>query len=201
VSPAEPFDAVILAGGSGRRMGGVDKASLLVGGLTLLDRVLLASAGARRTVVVGEARATVRAVEWTLEQPAGGGPVAGIAAGLQALGRAGPDPAPLLLLLATDLPRMRADDVTKLVEVLTLRPQAAGAVFVDAGGRRQPLAGLYRTEPLHAAVTAIEPVHGKAVKLVVQHLELAGVPDLEAAGDCDTPDQLAAARADLEQQA
>ena len=79
------FDAVVLAGGSGRRLGGVDKAALEVAGATLLDRVLLASAGAGRTVVVGPPRRTVRDVIWTLEDPPAGGPLAGLEAGLRAL--------------------------------------------------------------------------------------------------------------------
>ncbi|NJP68904.1 NTP transferase domain-containing protein, partial [Streptomyces spiramenti] len=45
-----PFDAVVLAGGAGRRLGGADKAAVRVGGRTLLDRVLTASRAARATV-------------------------------------------------------------------------------------------------------------------------------------------------------
>ncbi|MCF3965483.1 NTP transferase domain-containing protein, partial [Streptomyces fuscigenes] len=49
---ALPFDAVVLAGGAARRLGGADKPGVRVGGRTLLDRVLAACAGAGRTVVV-----------------------------------------------------------------------------------------------------------------------------------------------------
>ncbi|MYU19520.1 NTP transferase domain-containing protein, partial [Streptomyces sp. SID8361] len=54
------YDAVILAGGAARRLGGVDKPALRVGGRALLDRVLDACRGAGRTVVVGPRRPTVR---------------------------------------------------------------------------------------------------------------------------------------------
>ncbi|MFD9249059.1 NTP transferase domain-containing protein, partial [Streptomyces bottropensis] len=42
----EAFDAVVLAGGAARRLGGADKPALRVGGRALLDRVLTACAGA-----------------------------------------------------------------------------------------------------------------------------------------------------------
>lgn len=47
------YDAVVLAGGAAKRLGGADKPGLTVGGLALLDRVLVACRGARTTVVVG----------------------------------------------------------------------------------------------------------------------------------------------------
>ncbi|MGW7786766.1 NTP transferase domain-containing protein, partial [Streptomyces tricolor] len=40
-----PYDAVVLAGGAARRLGGADKPGLRVGGRALLDRVLAACAG------------------------------------------------------------------------------------------------------------------------------------------------------------
>ncbi|MGO4426310.1 NTP transferase domain-containing protein, partial [Streptomyces sp. MCAF7] len=52
------YDAVILAGGAARRLGGADKPALRVGARPLLDRVLDACRGAERTVVVGPRRPT-----------------------------------------------------------------------------------------------------------------------------------------------
>jgi molybdopterin-guanine dinucleotide biosynthesis protein A len=77
------MDAIVLAGGRGARLGGVDKADLVVGGQTLLERALAATAGANRTVVVGPRRPTSRPVTWAREHPPGGGPVAALAAGLE----------------------------------------------------------------------------------------------------------------------
>src|SRR4051812_49851755 len=110
-----PFDAVILAGGGGRRMGGADKAGLVVGGIPLLDRVLLAAAAARDTVVVGDPRPTVRPVRWVREEPPGGGPLAGLSAGLSALSDLNELP---VLVLATDLPRLGPGDVQRLLGAL-----------------------------------------------------------------------------------
>ena len=50
------FDAVVLAGGGARRLGGVDKMALVVDGSTLLERVLQAVRDAGRRVVVGPRR-------------------------------------------------------------------------------------------------------------------------------------------------
>ncbi|SDK53629.1 DUF6457 domain-containing protein [Streptomyces indicus] len=82
------YDAVVLAGGAAKRLGGVDKPAVQVGGRALLDRVLGACAAAGTTVVVAPPRPTVRPVVWAREEPAGGGPLAALAAGVDALERA-----------------------------------------------------------------------------------------------------------------
>ena len=230
------FDVVVLAGGTGRRLGGVDKGGLVVGGAALLDRVLQASAAARHTVVVGEPRATGRVVHWAREDPPGGGPLAGLAAGLTALaeltgpgsagagstgpGSTGPGSAEAspvgptgrsdiaesnvkelpVIVLATDLPWLRPADLVRLIAALAADSAAEAAVFSDPEGRLQPLAAAYRIRPIRVAVAAVEPVDGKPVKLVLHALAVVTVPDLGAAGDCDTPDQLAAARAHFDRQ-
>ncbi|MET9952285.1 DUF6457 domain-containing protein [Streptomyces sp. NPDC006339] len=79
------YDALVLAGGAARRLGGADKPAVRVGGRPLLDRVLAGCRDARRTVVVADPRPTARPVEWTRESPPGGGPVAALAAGLRHL--------------------------------------------------------------------------------------------------------------------
>jgi len=198
----QQFDVVILAGGTGRRLGGVDKAGLVVAGVPLLDRVLLAAAAARHTVVVGEPRPTVREVRWAREDPPGGGPLAGLAAGLSELsGVAESNVSELpVIVLATDLPWLRPMDLDRLVAALAAEPAAEAAVFSDPEGRLQPLAAAYRIRPIRVALAAVGPVHGKPVKLVLHALAVVTVPDLGAAGDCDTPDQLAAARAHFDRQ-
>ncbi|MYZ13094.1 NTP transferase domain-containing protein, partial [Streptomyces sp. SID337] len=77
-----PYDAVVLAGGGAARLGGADKPGVRVGGRALIDRVLAACSGAGTTVVVAAPRPTVRPVVWAREEPAGGGPLAALDAGL-----------------------------------------------------------------------------------------------------------------------
>jgi len=47
------YDAVVVAGGRARRLGGVDKTALPLGASSILDRVCAGAAGAGRLVVVG----------------------------------------------------------------------------------------------------------------------------------------------------
>ncbi|TFD43173.1 molybdenum cofactor guanylyltransferase, partial [Cryobacterium sp. TMT1-2-1] len=77
-------DLIVLAGGSGSRLGGVDKAAVTIAGRTLLSRALDARALTARTVVVGPessrpaAGAAAAKVLWALEDPPLGGPAAGV---------------------------------------------------------------------------------------------------------------------------
>ncbi|HEY3261982.1 MAG TPA: NTP transferase domain-containing protein, partial [Pseudonocardiaceae bacterium] len=70
--------AVVLAGGRARRLGGVDKVGLAIGGRTLLDGVLVACDGAEPIVVVGPRRPTATPVRWAREEPAHAGPLAAL---------------------------------------------------------------------------------------------------------------------------
>ena len=106
--PLAPYDALVLAGGQARRLGGVDKMAIPLGGRDLLDRVLDAVPDADRVVVVGPSRPLPRPVAWRREDPPGGGPVAAIAAGLPATS------APLVAVLAGDLPFLTASAVGAL---------------------------------------------------------------------------------------
>jgi molybdopterin-guanine dinucleotide biosynthesis protein A len=99
VSRVEPYAAVILAGGAARRLGGVDKPMLAVGGRPMLDRVLDAVPDAVYRIVVGPPSLRLPpGVRRVQEQPRGGGPVAAAAAGLAVVD------APVVALLAADLP-------------------------------------------------------------------------------------------------
>jgi molybdopterin-guanine dinucleotide biosynthesis protein A len=67
-APGRPLrlGAVVLAGGTGARLGGVDKAALEVDGVTLLERTLTATMAATEVVVVGPEVPTSRPVTWAL---------------------------------------------------------------------------------------------------------------------------------------
>ncbi|MFH8726189.1 DUF6457 domain-containing protein [Streptomyces termitum] len=209
-------DAVVLAGGAARRLGGVDKPGVRVGGRPLLDRVLAACAGAGRTVVVGDPRPTVRPVGWTREENPGSGPVAALDAGLTALRTpttgtpagpttgtpAGPTPE-VLLALSADLPFLDGSTVRRLLAALDADPGAEAALLTDAGGRRQPLVAAYRTGPLRRALDAARAAHqgldGLPLRTLTAGLRLVEVPADPAAPlasfDCDTWEDIATARA------
>ncbi|MEP7090955.1 MAG: NTP transferase domain-containing protein, partial [Nocardioidaceae bacterium] len=139
--------AVVLAGGTAARMGGVDKASIELAGVALLERALAATMSAVEVVVVGEQVPTSRAVTWTVEDPPRGGPAAGLLTGLDSF-LVTPD---LVVVLAVDMPKVNAGTVARLTWAVEGDASVDGAVLVDPDGRRQTLAAVYRRSALDAA--------------------------------------------------
>lgn len=178
----ERLGAVVLTGGSGARMGGVDKASIELAGVTLLERALAATVTAVEVVVVGEQVPTSRPVTWTREDPRGGGPAAGLLAGLDRFLR----PPQLVVVLAVDMPNVTPGTLARLLDALG--PTSDGALLVDAGGKRQPLCAVYRG----AALQRVRPQdreqeHGLAVRRLLGPLHLVEVPAVDGeADDVDT---------------
>ncbi|WP_211124608.1 NTP transferase domain-containing protein [Streptomyces yatensis] len=190
------YDAVILAGGAARRLGGVDKPALRVGGRALLDRVLDACRGAGRTVVVGPRRPTVRPVRWAREEPPGGGPVAAVDAGVRQT------TAPVVLVLSADLPFLTPETVETLLDGIEGTDGVEGtegAVLIDSDGRQQPLVAAYRAEPLRREIALLATEHGGLgglpLRLLVSELALARLPHPTASFDCDTWEDITTARA------
>ncbi|MCW2869642.1 NTP transferase domain-containing protein [Actinacidiphila oryziradicis] len=190
---SEPYDAVVLAGGAAKRLGGADKPGLPVAGRAMVERVLDACAGAAVTVVVGPRRAIGRPVVWAREQPPGGGPLAALAAGLRKV------TADTVLVFAADLPFLTR--TTALALRAVLREPHDGAVLTDADGRDQPLTAVYRTAALRRGLALIATEHGTVaglpLRLLTAELALYRLPDPtgSASFDCDTWDDLSAARA------
>ncbi|MGY0059965.1 NTP transferase domain-containing protein [Streptomyces sp. LZ34] len=184
------YDAVILAGGAARRLGGADKPALRVGARPLLDRVLGACRGAGRTVVVGPRRPTARPVSWTREEPPGGGPVAAVDAGLHR------STAPVVLLLSADLPFLTGETVGALVKGLG---EAEGVLLTDSDGREQPLVAAYRAEPLRREIALLAAEHGGLtglpLRLLTAQLKLGRLHHPTASFDCDTWEDITTARA------
>ena len=168
--------AVVLAGGTAARMDGVDKAAIELDGLTLLERALAATMTAVEVVVVGEQVPTTRPVTWTMEDPRGGGPAAGLLTALGCFYRR-PD---LVQVLAVDMPHVTPGTFARLAEALEDPPEGAdaadAAVLVDEDGRRQPLCAVYRAGALTAAAPASpEEWHGLPVRRLLEPLRLVEV--------------------------
>jgi molybdopterin-guanine dinucleotide biosynthesis protein A len=174
------YDAIVPAGGAARRLDGVDKPALLVAGVSLLDRVIEAAAGAERIVVAGARRPTRRPVRWVCEDPPGGGPVAALAAALPAVR------APVVVLLAADLPFVTRELVELLVAGAAAG-QADGVMAVDGDGRDQFLLAAFDTAALRAGVAALGDPDGASLRRLVGALTVARLPaDPDAVFDCDT---------------
>lgn len=179
------MDAIVLAGGTAARLGGIDKADVVVGGRTLLERALDATRAASSVVVVGPRRPTSRRVRWTREEPPGGGPVAGLAAGLRCAAAA------QVVVLAVDLPLLSPDHIAALEQAAAGRD---GAMFVDAAGRDQPLAAVYRAGALRRALERLGEVNGAPMRALVGGLDVARVEEGDATLDCDTEEDVERAR-------
>ncbi|MCS6710862.1 NTP transferase domain-containing protein [Brachybacterium sp. EF45031] len=142
---ATPPALLVLAGGSGQRLGGVCKADLRVNGRRLLDIVLESVPTTTCRVVVAPPTVAVpQGVHQTLENPPGGGPVAGIAAGLTLLDRIAPPGTPGapadVLVLACDMPGAPALVPALLEGAKHRRSSTDGVVAVHPDGHREHLA-------------------------------------------------------------
>ncbi len=185
------YDAVILAGGRSTRLGGTPKASLRIGGATLLEITCGAVAGADRIVVVGpEPEAGLRRpegpglfppdfpkVRFVREDPPFAGPAAALATALTLpAGIPAPAAARWVMVLACDMP------LSPMLVPALLEAAAANqtvSVMARDGGRDQPLAGLYLRGELEAAVAAAHAAGGTAnlsMKALLARVSVRPVP-------------------------
>ncbi|SDJ25956.1 Molybdopterin-guanine dinucleotide biosynthesis protein A [Frankineae bacterium MT45] len=190
------FDAVVIAGGGGRRLGGVDKPGLLLGDRQLLDHVLDAAAEASLRVVVAaatqpsaaraEASGRYPNLRRCTEEPPGSGPLAALAAGARLT------TAPVVLVLAADLPF--------IAPAIALLIAGAGAgrptVLVDPEGRSNLLASAWPRDVLLTRLTAIGDPAGQAMRRLADGVEYQSVADEGGWGeDCDRWPDVERARA------
>ncbi|MCW2751361.1 MAG: molybdopterin-guanine dinucleotide biosynthesis protein MobA [Aeromicrobium sp.] len=172
---------IVLAGGRGSRLGGIDKATLELDGESMLDRALRAVADLR-VVVVGtpSTGAGAKSVGATVvqEQPRFAGPAAAIGAGLAEVTE------PYVLIVPCD--QAHLDEVVPLLRAAHFGG-ADGVVAVDPGGRRQHLLCLVRTEALRGVVVDQPTLVNLSVRALLDPLDLVEVPlDARAALDIDT---------------
>jgi len=138
------FDAVVVAGGAATRFG-ADKTRAALEGVPLLDRVLAAVTDADSTIVVADPRPVPSEVLWVREDPAGSGPANAVVAALDHIR------APLVVLLAADLPYVTTGTVGRLLAAADAAGLVEGAVLRDPTGRLQYLCVAARTDALRAA--------------------------------------------------
>jgi Molybdopterin-guanine dinucleotide biosynthesis protein A len=189
--PVPRHDAVLLTGGTARRMGGVDKPGLVVGGRPMALRVAEAVSGAARLVVVGPGYRGLHADVVTREEPAGSGPVAAVAAGLAHV------TAPLVALLAADLPFVTSAEVRMLAGAVVGHD---AAVLVDDTGADQYLVAVWSTPALRVALAGLGEPAGVSMRRLlaaagsVERRRATGSGGAPPWFDCDTPDDLRRAR-------
>lgn len=194
---------VVLAGGSSRRWGGRDKTAAVLAGRAVVLHVVdgaRAALGAGAPVVVvapadhpaadGLAAAGARVVR---EDPPGGGPVAGLAAGVAAL----PPDVDVVAVVAGDVP-FGGPALDRTTRALRADRSVDAVLGEDPLGRWQPLLGSYRVAALRTALAAA-PAEGRSARSVLGGLTVALAPvDTRESLDLDSPEDLAVAAALLD---
>ena len=196
------WDAVVLAGGSSRRLRadrtlapgtlppGMDKTDLRLGGRTLLEHVLDGCVGADRVAVVGPVRplrlgwagaAGADRLLWCRESPPGAGPLAAVAAGVLATGSesgsaGGRWPAPIVVVLGGDMPFV-GGAVPHLLAALTREPAIDATALARSDGGHHPLALAARRTAVTAALTRVGDPTGRPLRQLLWTLKLAAVAD------------------------
>ncbi|MEP7191915.1 MAG: NTP transferase domain-containing protein [Actinomycetota bacterium] len=184
------WTALVLAGGRGSRLRGDDKAAITISGTSVLDHLLSSLPEPVPVVVVGPGFPTRRPVTFRRESPIHGGPVAGIASGLEAVNTV------VTVLLGVDMPWAGGLATQLVAEFASC--DAAALVPVDGSGFRQPLCAVFHTEALRAALRELGDPAGRSMRDLLSVLDLQERPldDSETCwvADIDTPADLRRAR-------
>jgi len=159
----------VLTGGRSARMG-MDKALLRVGGQPMARRVATAlrGAGVDPVIAVGGDVQSLRAngLDAVVDPRQGGGPLAGLVSALEAL------TAPVVVVVACDLPDLTSDAVRRVVTALGGADVALGRT--DDG--LQPLCGSWRRDTCLPALLAAFDGGERAI-----HRAIAGLRVVEVA--------------------
>lgn len=191
--------AVILAGGRGERLGGVNKALIEIGGERFIDRAMRAASGCAPIL------AAVGRTPFELPDPASAvldiesdyaGPLAGVAAAAEALAVGGSE---ALLSLAVDGPLFPTDFVERATALLAHAP----AVIAAYRGQVYPTNGLWRMEALARLPAGVRD--GSAPRSLKRLAEAMGAVVLDYAElsghnpfrNANTPEELAFLRAQI----
>lgn len=137
-------------------------------------------------IVVGPSRTDVDDVLFVQDEQQG--PVPALRRGLAEVS------APWLVLLAADLPFLRARHITAMLEI-SEQTGVRGAVLADDGGREQWLAGCWRTAAL---ADALSTYPGESLRGLLAPLEPRLIQPEPGESppwlDCDTPADVERAR-------
>ena len=175
---------IVLTGGTSTRFGS-DKSAALIAGQSLIARILKSIPDEIDVIVVGPDPAVAgRKYECVQEQPVGGGPVAGFAAGLAIC------TSEIVALIATDMPFA----VTRVINLMnSIKPHDDAVMYVD-DGFKQPLAALYRVEAVEMALNSLGNSAGKSMRELISHLKICEVgmnkEVADSLRDIDTPADL-----------
>ena len=190
--------AVVLAGGLARRMGGGDKALLHLAGRPMLGHILERLrpqvSGMALSANGDPARFAAFGLPVLPDAAPGGGPLAGVLAGMRWAARA--HPGAKLLSLPSDTPLLPPDLVARL---LAVRLTTGAAIACAAsGGRRHPVVALWPAALADALAAALAEGERGVGRFAAAHglaaVEFAAEP-VDPFMNVNTPADLAAAEA------
>ncbi len=183
--------ALILAGGESRRMG-QDKANLLLGEQTLLQRISDIVQPLFTDVIVSVRQPRDGCdLQQVIDDPAHAGPLAGLAAGLEQA------KTPWVFAVACDMPFISA----QLVEHLATFREGVDAVVPVVEGHPQPMAAFYATRSLGDLREILAGSGRHSLRELLDRLQVRYVDesemraaDLRSFFDLDTPEDVALAK-------
>lgn len=201
---------IILSGGRSRRFGGVHKPGVLLGGRSVISRIIAAVRSAVPEAGIwlagsgdGLSQLEQASVHTVREEPIFSGPLAGIDAGVHAIGRQveqtpdvqtpdvqrrGGDVMDVTLVLAGDMPLVSSDHLRSLLAAC--REAGGPAAGVDDRGKLQFLCAAWPTDLLRSRLADIGDTRDKAVKLLFRGIEVTPVEvDAATIVDFDTPEE------------
>lgn len=170
------IESIIVAGGNASRINGIDKTMLPLGinGEALLQEVVSACPG--NVIVVGAKRDLATPVDWVADLVEGGGPAAGIWAGLQRV------KSEYVFISAGDQ-QLTSDIVAKICQEAI---GSDGAWAVRSDGVGQPLLACVKTGLIRELLLPTQGVNASPLRLM-QSLNMVGVKvDEDQVLDIDT---------------
>lgn len=188
---------VILAGGQARRMGGGDKGTIILGGLTLFDRVIDRLGPQVDRLVLNANGDPERLIEYglpvipdTLEDHPG--PLAGVLAGMEYAAAEGYD---YIATAAADTPFFPIDLVENLIDArdAARKPFALAASRDEVKVARHPTFGIWPVSYRHDLKAALEDGVRKVVLWTDKHGAAQHIFPEEAFFNINTPEDLAEA--------
>ena len=185
---------VILAGGTGRRMGGTDKSALLLAAQPLLARVIDRLDPQVEQLAIsanGDASRFAACRLPVLPDAMPQGPLSGV---LAALDWAAPQGATAVVSVAVDTPFFPGDLVQQLL--LAAEGSSSGAALAESGGRTHPTFALWPVALRHDLRAALDRGEAQVMVFARHHqAALARFSDDRAFLNINTAEDLAAAEA------
>jgi molybdenum cofactor guanylyltransferase len=192
---------LLLAGGQSRRMGGGDKALRVIGGVSLLERVIERMRPQVETLVLNANGDPTRFAGFGLpvvpdSVPDYAGPLAGVLAGLDWTAEHHPD-CTHIVSVATDAPFLPRDLVSQLVR--GMENSGADLACAASGGQPHPVIGLWPVRLREDLRRAVADEAVRKVDVWTARHRLASVPfasePIDPFFNANRPEDLATAEA------